>query len=298
MPNDRGYLKGFTDNLMVEYGLSGGTVRDYRREVERFVDFINRKGIGLLEVGPTTVVSFLASLRDGGLSARSYARSLVTLRSLYRFLVKERLIETSPVAVLEMPRFKGKLPSLLSVKEVEMLLNGPPAGTMIGIRDRAMMECLYATGMRVSELVSLLLKDLNLQAGYLIVYGKGSKERVVPIGETAITWIKRYLDRPRRAILKGRDSDVLFVTSRGGGMTRQNFWAMLKGYARKVGIALKKVKPHAVRHSFATHLLERGADLRMVQVMLGHADISTTQIYTHIESRRLKVIHELHHPRG
>jgi integrase/recombinase XerD len=197
-----------------------------------------------------------------------------------------------------MPKLAKRLPEVLSLEDVEKLLDAPKVGSHLGIRDKAMLETLYATGMRVSELVSIKLNDLNLQTGYIVAYGKGSKERIVPLGETAITYIKQYIDSARPILLKQRKSEHLFITSRAKRLTRQAFWAMIKRYALLAGIFRDKVKPHAIRHSFATHLLERGADLRSIQIMLGHADISTTQIYTHVKTEQLKSIHKKSHPRG
>ena len=197
-----------------------------------------------------------------------------------------------------MPNFLKKLPQILSLDEVEKLLGAPNSATPLGLRDRSMLETLYATGLRVTELVSLRLNDLNFQVGYITAFGKGSKERIVPLGENAILWLRRYLDTARPSILKMRESDHLFVTARGGRMTRQNFWALIKRYGLLCGINSEKIKPHTVRHSFATHIMERGADLRFVQALLGHADISTTQIYTHLKTERLKELHGKHHPRG
>jgi len=298
MNSDRVYLKGFIEALVIEHGFSRNTVVSYKREVERYIKFIHNKKVGVMDVSPNLIVSFLSMLKDVGLSPRSYVRSLVALRCFYRFLQKEGFIDISPTAILDMPKFPRRLPSVLSIEEVDGLLETPDIRSLIGMRDRAMIETLYATGTRVSELVSLRLNDLNLQTGYIIAYGKGSKERVVPIGESAMYWLKQYLDTARGSILKGRLSHDLFVTSRAKKMTRQNFWAILKTYAVKAGIDKTKIRPHVLRHSFATHLLEGGADLRIVQVMLGHTDISNTQIYTHVGTDKLKMVHEKNHPRG
>jgi integrase/recombinase XerD len=297
MDSDKKHLNQFLDSLSVEYGLSKNTIESYTRDITRYIEFIHRNNTHIMAASSASIVSFLAMLRDNGLSARSYTRSLVAIRRFYKFLQKERLIKGSPASLLDIPKFSKRLPEVLSINDVERLLDAPDTSTAMGIRDKAMLETLYAAGLRATELVSLKLNDLNLQVGYVTAYGKGSKERIVPLGENAMFWLKRYLDTARGSILKKRDSEYLFTTARGGRMTRQNFWVILKTYGRKTGIDTRKIKPHAIRHSFATHLLERGADLRFVQVLLGHADISTTQIYTHLNSERLKALHERYHPR-
>lgn len=292
------YLPLFLDSLAVEHGLSRNTIEAYGRDLKRFLAFLSHHDTPLLTAPPSAIVAFLTSLKAEGLAPRSYARALVAIRQLYRFLKGEKLIEKSPASLIELPNFPKKLPEILSLDEVEKLLSAPKSATPLGLRDRSMLETLYATGLRVTELVSLRLNDLNFQVGYITVFGKGSKERIVPLGESAMLWLRRYLETARPAILKVRESDHLFVTSRGGRMTRQNFWALIKRYGLKCGISSGKIKPHTVRHSFATHIMERGADLRFVQALLGHADISTTQIYTHLETSRLKELHGKHHPRG
>ncbi len=292
------YLTLFLDSLSVEHGLSRNTIEAYGRDLKRFLTFLRRHNTPLLTAPPSSIVAFLTSLKEDGLSPRSYARALVAIRRFYLFLKREKLIEKSPASLLEMPNFLKKLPQILSLDEVEKLLGAPNSATPLGLRDRSMLETLYATGLRVTELVSLRLNDLNFQVGYITAFGKGSKERIVPLGENAILWLRRYLDTARSSILKMRESDHLFVTARGGRMTRQNFWALIKRYGLLCGINSEKIKPHTVRHSFATHIMERGADLRFVQALLGHADISTTQIYTHLKTERLKELHVKHHPRG
>lgn len=292
------YLTLFLDSLSVEHGLSRNTIEAYGRDLKRFLTFLRRHNTPLLTAPPSSIVAFLTSLKEDGLSPRSYARALVAIRRFYLFLKREKLIEKSPASLLEMPNFLKKLPQVLSLDEVEKLLGAPNSATPLGLRDRSMLETLYATGLRVTELVSLRLNDLNFQVGYITAFGKGSKERIVPLGENAILWLRRYLDTARPSILKMRESDHLFVTARGGRMTRQNFWALIKRYGLLCGINSEKIKPHTVRHSFATHIMERGADLRFVQALLGHADISTTQIYTHLKTERLKELHGKHHPRG
>ncbi len=292
------YLALFLDSLSVEHGLSRNTIEAYGRDLRRFLTFLCNHDTPLLTAPPSSIVAFLTSLKEEGLSPRSYARALVAIRRFYLFLKKEKLIEKSPASLLEMPNFLKRLPQILSLDEVEKLLGAPNSAAPLGIRDRSMLETLYATGLRVTELVSLRLSDLNFQVGYITAFGKGSKERIVPLGENAILWLRKYIDTARPSILKMRESDHLFVTARGGRMTRQNFWALIKRYGLLCGINSEKIKPHTVRHSFATHIMERGADLRFVQALLGHADISTTQIYTHLKTERLKELHGKHHPRG
>lgn len=291
-------LDNFLNYITVEKGLSRNTLEAYNRDLIRYIDFLEGKGLSTIKATPSQIVSFLSLLKERGLSVRSYTRCLVAIRGFYRFLMKERYISSNPTSYIDLPRFLRRLPQVLSLEDVERLLDAPDTQRPLGLRDRAMLEVLYATGLRVSELVSLRLRDLNLQVGYITAFGKGSRERLIPIGDSAIHWVKRYLEASRGRLLKGSHSVYIFVTARGDRMTRQGFWEVIKRYAIRAGIDKGKVKPHILRHSFATHLLERGADLRSVQTMLGHADISTTQIYTHIRREWLKAIHERHHPRG
>ena len=221
----------------------------------------------------------------------------MALRTFFQFLIQEGILETNPVEELESPKMAKTLPEILSLKEVEQLLEQPNPQTPLGIRDRAMLELLYATGMRVSELTRLPLNQINLEGGYVLVFGKGSKERIIPLGNEAMKWVNHYLKTARRRLAKRKESPFLFINRSGRGMSRQQFWKNLKAYGRKAGIR-KRISPHLLRHSFASHLLERGADLRSVQMMLGHVDISTTQIYTHVTGERLKKIHQRYHPRG
>lgn len=291
-------IDSFLDHIVVEKGLSENTRASYCRDLLRFKAYIDEKGAGLDAAAPSDISGFLKRLKDDGLSVGSYTRALIALRAFYKFLVKKGHIKLSPCTSIDIPKAQRKLPEFLKTAEVESLLSAPKADTPLGSRDKAMLEVLYATGLRVSELVTLKLNDLNLQAWYLTAFGKGSKERIVPLGEAALIWLKRYMDEARPVILKKRQNKFLFVTSRGTRMTRQNFWVIIKKAALNSGIDKKKIKPHIIRHSFATHLLEGGADLRLVQAMLGHADISTTQIYTHITNERLKNLHKSKHPRG
>ena len=224
-------------------------------------------------------------------------RNLVAVRTFFRFLIQEGILESNSIEELESPKVAKTLPEILTLREIEQLLEQPNLQTSLGIRDRAMLEILYATGMRVSELTHLPIHQVNLEGGYVLLYGKGSKERIVPLGSEAMKWITLYLKTAREKLAKGKESPMLFINRSGKGMSRQRFWKSLKDYARRAGLR-KRITPHLLRHSFASHLLERGADLRSVQMMLGHVDISTTQIYTHVTGERLKKVHQRYHPRG
>ena len=291
-------LDQFLHYLVVEKGLSKKTLEAYRHDLNRWMEFLSGRGVrDVLNVTAPDVKVFLQTLRIRKLSNRTVARNLVAIRTFFRFLMEEGMLETNPLEQLESPRMAMTLPEILSLKEVERLLEQPALRTPLGIRDRAMLEILYATGMRVSELVQLPLNQVNLEGGYVLLYGKGSKERMVPLGGEAIKWVTLYLKTTREKLAKGRESPFLFLNRSGKGLSRQMFWKTLKAYGLKAGIR-KRITPHLLRHSFATHLLARGADLRSVQMMLGHADISTTQIYTHVAGERLKKVHQKHHPRG
>ena len=291
-------LDSFLHYLTVEKGLSRNTIEAYHRDLTRFLLYLKGKGIeDPAKVEKLDIQAFLLALKRDRLSARTIARNLVALRTFFRYLIEEALLRKNPVEELESPRLARKLPEILSPAEVERLLQQPESQTLLGGRDRAMLEVLYAGGMRVSELVKLTLNQVNLEGGYILLYGKGSKERVVPIGQEALKWVIRYLNTIRPSLLKGKESPYLFVNRSGKPLSRQRFWQTLQVYGRRAGIG-KKITPHLLRHSFASHLLEGGADLRSVQVMLGHSDISTTQIYTHVTGERLKKIHQRYHPRG
>ena len=291
-------LDSFLHYLTVEKGLSRNTIEAYHRDLTRFLLYLKGKGIeDPAKVEKLDIQAFLLALKRDRLSARTIARNLVALRTFFRYLIEEALLKKNPVEELESPRLARKLPEILSPAEVERLLQQPESQTLLGGRDRAMLEVLYAGGMRVSELVKLTLNQVNLEGGYILLYGKGSKERVVPIGQEALKWVIRYLSTIRPSLLKGKESPYLFVNRSGKPLSRQRFWQTLQVYGRRAGIG-KKITPHLLRHSFASHLLEGGADLRSVQVMLGHSDISTTQIYTHVTGERLKKIHQRYHPRG
>jgi integrase/recombinase XerD len=248
-------------------------------------------------MGKFDVRSFLLTLKKQRFSTRTIVRYLVAIRTFFRFMIQEGILEVNPVEELESPKMAKTLPKILTLKEVEQLLEQPNSQIPLGVRDRAMLEMLYATGMRVSELVQLRMNQVNLEGGYVLVYGKGSKERIVPLGSEAMKWVDLYLKTARIKLAKGGESPFLFITRSRKGMSRQRFWRMIKVYGQRAGIR-KRITPHLLRHSFASHLLERGADLRSVQMMLGHVDISTTQIYTHVTGERLKKIHQRYHPRG
>lgn len=288
-------LDQFLAHLKVERGLSDNTVISYSRDLMRFVVFLDRKEWTPLNLDREMLSAYVRRLGKK-LSARSVARHVSSLRTFFRFLVREGKLEVNPARLLESPKQPRKLPGTLSVQEVEQLLSAPKPVSPKGQRDLAMLELLYATGLRVSELVGLRLSNINLEAGYVRTLGKGSKERVVPMGEKARVALAVYLEEGRTTFFRRTNSAFLFLNFRGNPLTRQGFWKILKGYAVQAGIR-KNITPHRLRHSFASHLLEAGADLRAVQMMLGHADISTTQIYTHVTRKRLIQLHETCHPR-
>jgi len=291
-------LDQFLHYLIVEKGLSKNTIDAYSHGLTRFLSHLREQGVReIQEAGKFHIRSFLLTLRRKNLNTKSIVRDLVAIRAFFRFLIQEGVLESNPVEELESPKVARTLPEILTLKEIEQILEQPDLQTPLGIRDRAMLETLYATGMRVSELTQLPTHQVNLEGGYVLVYGKGSKERIIPLGSEAMKWVTAYLKTARRTLSKGKESPFLFVNRSGKGMTRQRFWKSLKEYARRAGLR-KRITPHLLRHSFASHLLERGADLRSVQMMLGHVDISTTQIYTHVAGERLKKIHKQYHPRG
>jgi integrase/recombinase XerD len=287
--------------------MSPNTVESYARDLAGLAAFAERRGVSVDALGRRELEAFVRSLMSGGLSPRSAARAVACVRGFFRFLALERKLEQSPADDLHPPKAWPALPKYLDLDEVDRLLAQPDTTTPLGLRDKALIEVLYATGLRVSELVSLRAGDLNLDEGYLTTMGKGDKERMVPLGHEAAEWVRRYMreGRPRlrasdrSAIRRGRPrpgDDRLFVNARGGALSRVGFWKVLKAYGRKASIS-RDISPHVLRHSFATHLLERGADLRMIQVMLGHADLSTTQIYTHVLEARLRTVYDRFHPR-
>ena len=292
------WLDQFLHYLIVEKGLSKNTIEAYSHGLNRFLNHLKEKGVqGVEEISKFHVRGFLLSLRKRNLSTRSIVRNLVAIRTFFRFLIQEGILEATPIENLESPKVAKTLPEILTLKEIEQLLEQPDLQTPRGKRDRAMLEMLYATGMRVSELTKLPIHQVNLEGGYVLLYGKGSKERIVPLGSEAIKWVTLYLKESRGILAKGKESAFLFINRSGKAMSRQRFWKSLKDYARRAGLR-KRITPHLLRHSFASHLLEGGADLRSVQMMLGHVDISTTQIYTHVTGERLKKIHQRYHPRG
>ncbi len=284
--------------LLVEKGLARTTLDSYSRDIVRYRQFLLENDVfAPAQTDTALILKHMIALRNAGLGARSRARHLVSIRGFYRFLVHEKIIARDPSRLIDLPKLSMRLPDVLSVDEVSRLLAAPDTSRSAGSRDAAMLELLYAAGLRVSELVNLKLQDVNLEAGFVRVLGKGSRERVVPIGMHAKNKINSYIENSRKQILKRQLSPYLFVSRGTRPITRQGFWKLLRRYATRVGLT-KKVTPHSLRHSFATHLLERGADLRAVQVMLGHVDISTTQIYTHVARDHLKKIHVKYHPRG
>ncbi|PKO30963.1 MAG: site-specific tyrosine recombinase XerD [Betaproteobacteria bacterium HGW-Betaproteobacteria-7] len=297
-PADLAEIDGFCDALWLEDGLAKATLASYRSDLGRLALWLaEHEHEPLLNVRATTLAAFIAHL-SRQTRASSQARYLSTLRRFFRLQLSRGRIVADPTLKLASPAKPSRLPKVMSEKQVESLLAAPDPETPLGLRDRAMIEVIYASGLRVSELVNLKLHEVGLNEGVVRAFGKGSKERLVPLGEIALDWLQRYLNEARGDILKGQQSDALFVTGRGGAMTRQAFWQLIKRYALIAGIAPERLSPHVLRHAFATHLLNHGADLRVVQLLLGHADISTTQIYTHVARERLKALHAVHHPRG
>ena len=287
----------FIDHLWLEDGLSKNTLYSYRFDLELFTEWLDKSSSkNLLGVTQADIQQYL-SFKFPTSKSRSISRLLATLRRLFRYLVRENKIKVDPTLEIHSPKIPKSLPKSLSEEDVELLLNAPDIKTISGLRDKAMLELLYACGLRVSELVNILLTELSMTEGVVRVTGKGDKTRLVPMGEEAVDWIKKYIDESRNDILKKKTSKYLFITIRGGAMTRQAFWYLIKRYSIIADIK-KPMSPHIMRHAFATHLLNHGADLRVVQMLLGHSDISTTQIYTHVARERLKKLHESHHPRG
>lgn len=293
---DQQSIECFLDAIWLEEGLSDNTLAAYRCDLEKFSLTLQSHGKTLLEANREDVLAFLATL--GNAPPRSIARRLSSVRKFFRYQVRQGQLAQDPSALIDGPRLGRTLPDTLSEQEVERLLQAPVTDQPRGLRDRAMIELLYATGLRVSELVGLTIGQLNAHQGVVRVVGKGNRERLVPLGEEALYWIERYMAEARPLLLHRREpTEVLFATRRGTAMTRQAFWYRIKGYAIRSGIQ-KPLSPHSLRHAFATHLLNHGADLRVVQLLLGHQSISTTQIYTHVARARLKALHAMHHPRG
>ena len=291
-------IDSFIDALWLEKGLSENTLSAYRRDLRHLSEWIEKKGRDLLQIQRQDLTQYLSDRLTDGLGARSAARMLSSLRSFYRYQLREHRIRVDPTLRIDSPKLGRPLPVTLSESDVENLLAAPDASTPLGLRDRTMLELLYASGLRVSELVSLNIADMNLRAGVVRVMGKGSKERLVPMGEEALSWIHRFMNEARSDLLKGHlAAQVVFPSQQGRVMTRQTFWHRIKTHAATAGIR-GRLSPHTVRHAFATHLINHGADLRVVQLLLGHSDLSTTQIYTHVARHRLKDLHQAHHPRG
>ncbi|QHS09745.1 site-specific tyrosine recombinase XerD [Sinimarinibacterium sp. NLF-5-8] len=284
----------FLDHLWLERGLSGNTQASYRSDLNLFARWLKTQNRLLVDAGEVELRGYLAAR---ALSARSQARLLSSLRQFYRYLHADRQRQDDPTARLDSPKMGLRLPKTLSEQEVAALIDAPDVNTVLGLRDRAMLELMYASGLRVSELVTLPLTSADVRAGVVQIVGKGGRERLVPMGELAMDWIARYLRQARPELAAGRQIEGLFITARAGVMTRHNFWRLIKLYALQAGIRTP-LSPHTLRHAFATHLLEHGADLRVLQSLLGHADLSTTQIYTHVATARLQQIHARHHPRG
>lgn len=291
-------IERFIHYLAVERGLAQNTLDSYQRDLNNYVEFLKRSHIrDLNQTRRANIIAYLADLQRKGRATSTISRNLASLRSFYGFLIRDGLIDSDPTTNLESPKIEKRLPKVLTVQEVEALLEGPDLGDVCGLRDKAMLELLYATGIRVSELVALNLSDVNLNMGFLKCFGKGSKERIIPLGTMALTNVSDYVMRARGKLLRNQEEESLFLNHHGQRLSRQGFWKIIKKYAITATIE-KEITPHTLRHSFATHLLENGADLRAVQEMLGHADISTTQIYTHLTKSRLKEVYAKTHPRA
>jgi integrase/recombinase XerD len=297
--NNTELLDEFSDTLWLEDGLSRNTLESYRRDLSKFALWLEQhRKAALLQGSHADIQGFLAHLVvEQKARATSTSRAISSLKRLYQYLLRQGKIGIDPTLQIATPKLPRSLPKTLTEQDVELLLQAPDVDTPLGMRDRTMLEVLYASGLRVSELVGLSVAQVNLDMGVVRVMGKGSKERLVPLGEEALDWLRRYLADSRPALLQQQQSNAMFVTGRGEGMTRQMFWYLIKRHARHGGLS-KPLSPHTLRHAFATHLLNHGADLRVVQMLLGHADISTTQIYTHVARERLKQLHAAHHPRG
>jgi integrase/recombinase XerD len=291
------FLALFKDYLVVERGYTANTVSAYLSDLRKFQYFLKKKKRRLEDVEKKQVLEFMGYLTAGGMSSRSMARHLVSLKQFFRFLVREGHLQADPASAVKSPKILKSMPHVLSYEEVDRLITQPDTATALGLRDRAMLELMYASGLRISELLDLRLDRFNTEEAFLVVTGKGDKERVVPVGRKALASMDAYLEKARPALEKGQGSPHVFLSRMGRRMTRQGFWKIIKKYALQAGIR-RTIKPHTLRHSFATHLLAGGADLRVVQTLLGHADISTTQIYTHIDQERLHRIYEKYHPRA
>ncbi|RRZ97058.1 site-specific tyrosine recombinase XerD [Erwinia sp. 198] len=295
---DSDLTEQFLDALWIERNLAQNTVASYRLDLMSLVNWLAHHRLDLLHVDSAGLQNFLAERVEGGYKASSSARLLSAMRRLFQYLYREKLREDDPSALLASPKLPQRLPKDLSEAQIERLLQAPSTDIPIELRDKAMLELLYATGLRVTELVSLTLNNVSLRQGVVRVVGKGDKERLVPLGEEALHWLEHYIEYGRPWLLNGQTLDVLFPSNRAQQMTRQTFWHRIKHYATLAGIDSEKLSPHVLRHAFATHLLNHGADLRVVQMLLGHSDLSTTQIYTHVATERLRQLHQQHHPRA
>jgi integrase/recombinase XerD len=295
---DQIVIEQFLDTLWLERNLSKNTMESYRLDLEALATWLNARNLDLLRVQSLDLQSFLAERLDAGYKASSSARLLSVVRRIFQYFYREKLREDDPSAILSAPKLPQRLPKDLTEAQVDTLLQSPNVDQPIELRDKAMLEVLYATGLRVSELIGLTMSDVSLRQGAVRVVGKGDKERLVPLGEEAVYWIENYLQYGRPWLVNGQSIDILFPSNRSKQMTRQTFWHRIKYYAVIAGIDAEALSPHVLRHAFATHLLNHGADLRVVQMLLGHSDLSTTQIYTHVATERLKKLHQQHHPRA
>ena len=296
--SDRQILDAFIDNIWIEKGLSQNTLDSYRSDLEQFSSWLEKNNLSYLKTSKKEILSYLSFLFQKGLGSKTVARKLSSLKSFFRYLVFKSIIPNDPSSEVETPKLLKSIPKSISEKEVEALLAAPDEKTDIGLRDKTMIETLYSCGLRISELTNLELLNLNLRQGVIRVIGKGQKERLVPMGDQLIGLLELYISSSRKNLLNKRHSDFLFLSTRGQRMTRQSFWHRIKHYCLASGFELDKISPHVLRHAFATHLLNNGADLRVVQLLLGHSDLNTTQIYTEVARQRLKRLHTEHHPRG
>ena len=296
--SDRQILDAFIDNIWIEKGLSQNTLDSYRSDLEQFSTWLEKNNLSYIKTSKKEILSYLSFLFQKGLGSKTVARKLSSLKSFFRYLVFESIISNDPSSEVETPKLLKSIPKSISEKEVEALLAAPDEKTDIGLRDKTMIETLYSCGLRISELTNLELLNLNLRQGVIRVIGKGQKERLVPMGDQLIGLLELYISSSRKNLLSKRHSDFLFLSTRGQRMTRQSFWHRIKHYCLASGFEPDKISPHVLRHAFATHLLNNGADLRVVQLLLGHSDLNTTQIYTEVARQRLKRLHTEHHPRG
>ena len=296
--SDRQILDAFIDNIWIEKGLSQNTLDSYRSDLEQFSKWLEKNNLSYIKTSKKEILSYLSFLFQKGLGSKTVARKLSSLKSFFRYLVFKSIIQNDPSSEVETPKLLKSIPKSISEKEVEALLAAPDEKTDIGLRDKTMIETLYSCGLRISELTNLELLNLNLRQGVIRVIGKGQKERLVPMGDQLISLLELYISSSRKNLLDKRHSDFLFLSTRGQRMTRQSFWHRIKHYCLASGFEPDKISPHVLRHAFATHLLNNGADLRVVQLLLGHSDLNTTQIYTEVARQRLKRLHTEHHPRG